>query len=117
VPVTISGGRDADGDTVQLSIVSIFQDEPINGIGDGDTAPDASGIGTNTASVRAERAGSPRVPGNGRVYYLTVTGSDGRGGLCTGTVTVGVPHDQSPQRGTAIGDGPLYNSITGARRQ
>ena len=117
MPVSLSGGSDADGDAVQFSNVSIFQDEPINGLGDGDTGPDGAGIGTATATVRAERAGTPRVPGNGRVYYINFTGDDGRGGVCTATVTVGVPHDQSPQRRNAIGDGPLYNSVTGARRQ
>ena len=116
VPITINGARDPDGDPVRITIVSIFQDEPINGLGDGDTAPDGAGLGTATASVRAERAGTPRVPGNGRVYYINFMGDDGRGGTCSGTAAVGVPHDQSPQRGTAIGDGPLYNSVTGARR-
>ena len=80
VPVTITGGRDVDGDPVLLTIDSIFQDEPINGIADGDTAPDGE-ASAPTARVRAERAGSPKVPGNGRVYYINFTGNDGRGGL------------------------------------
>ncbi|MFA5910531.1 MAG: HYR domain-containing protein [Vicinamibacterales bacterium] len=116
VPITINGASDPDGDPVGITIVSIFQDEPINGLGDGDAAPDGAGLGTTTARVRAERTGTPRVPGNGRVYYINFAGNDGRGGTCTGTATVGVPHDQSPQRGTAIGDGPLFNSVTGARQ-
>ena len=66
-----------------------------------------------TALVRAERSGTPRVPGNGRVDYINFTGSDGEGGSCTGTVQVGVPHDQG-QRSTPIPDGPLYDSVTGA---
>jgi hypothetical protein len=44
------------------------------------------------------------------------TATDGRGGSCTGSVAVGVPHDQSPSRRTAVDDGPIYNSTTGARR-
>jgi len=117
VTVTLTGGRDPEGNPVLLTIDSIFQDEPINGIADGDTAPDARKRGANKVDLRAERAGSPQVPGNGRVYYINFSGNDGRGGVCTGTVTVGVPHDQSPERRNAIGDGPLYNSITGAPRQ
>ena len=29
-----------------------MQDEPVSGLGDGDAAPDASGVGTSTAQVR-----------------------------------------------------------------
>jgi hypothetical protein len=37
--------------------------------------------------LRAERAGA----GDGRVYALSVTATDGQGGACTGKVGVGVP--------------------------
>ena len=116
VPITIKGVTDADGDPITIRITSIFQDEPINGLGDGDTAPDGAGIGTSTAQVRAERAGPPAVPGNGRVYHIGFTATDDKGGSCTGDVAVGVPHDQSPQRRTAVDDGPLYNSVSGAKK-
>ena len=114
VPITLQGATDADGDALTITVTSIFQDEPINGIADGDTAPDGSGIGTATANVRSERAGSPKVPGNGRVYHIAFSVSDGRGGTCTvPDAKVGVPHDQSPQRRTPVDGGALYNSVTG----
>ncbi|HYU32388.1 MAG TPA: putative Ig domain-containing protein [Thermoanaerobaculia bacterium] len=83
----------------------IRQDEPVNGTGDGDTAPDGEGIGTATAQVRAERAGT----GNGRVYHIYFTAKDARGGACTGDLVVGVPHDQG-QSSVPVDDGPLFDS-------
>lgn len=42
-----------------------MQDEPVNGTGDGNTCGDATGIGTSTAQLRAERSRN----GNGRAYF------------------------------------------------
>jgi len=113
VAVTLSGATDVEGNTVTFTVTGIFQDEPTNTVGDGNTPSDASGVGTGTAEVRAERSGTPRVPGNGRVYHIQFTGSDGFGGSCTGEVKVGVPHDQG-NVSVLIDDGILYNSVTGA---
>jgi hypothetical protein len=89
--VTVSGATDPDGDPVTLTITGVTQDEPLNGIGDGDTSPDAAdGPQPNTVRLRAERRGG----GDGRVYRIAFTASDGQGGSCSGTVKVGVPHDQ-----------------------
>jgi len=55
------------------------------------------------AYVRAERAGG----GNGRVYTIYFTATDGRGASCQGSVKVSVPHDQSSD---AVDDGPRYDS-------
>ena len=86
--VTLIGARDADGDTVTLTVTAVSQDEPVNGFGDGDTSPDArAGTRSNDVFLRAERSGR----GDGRVYRVSFTGSDGNGGSCSGTVTVGVP--------------------------
>ena len=104
VPITIDGVTDADGSAVSLSIVSIFQDEPTNGLGDGDTPIDGFGVGTSTAIVRAERSGA----GNGRVYHVAFTAT-ANGLSCTGNVTVGVPHDMG-NGSTPIDDGPQYDS-------
>jgi len=90
VDVTVVGVTDPDGDPVTTTILSVFQDEPTQSQGDGNTCPDARGIGTSTAQVRAERSGS----GDGRVYHIRFEAADGRGGSCSGTVTVCVPHDQ-----------------------
>lgn len=103
VPVGIGGVTDPDNDTIAIAVTSVRQDEPVNGLGDGDTSPDAF-IQGNSVLLRAERAGSR----DGRVYYVNFTAHDGHGGQCSGTVTVCVPHDHSGR--PCIGDGPLYDS-------
>src|SRR5207248_11602967 len=109
-PVQVSGVTDPDpGDTVTVTITSIRQDEPLNTVGDGNTAPDATGVGTNQAQVRAERSGTPKVPGDGRVYHIGFTATDAAGAQCTGTVTVCVPHDQG-QGSACVDEGALYDS-------
>ena len=97
------GATDVEGDDILLSIISIFQDEPTNGTGDGDTTPDAEITGDTSADIRAERSGNE----NGRVYTITVQADDGNGGTCTGTVQVGVPHDK---KDTAIDNGANFDS-------
>ena len=87
--INVVGVTDADGDTVIINIDSISQDEPVNGKGDGNTSPDGQGVGTDTAEVRAERSGTKKAPGDGRVYHISFTASDGNGGSCSGEVTVG----------------------------
>ncbi|MBV8404417.1 MAG: hypothetical protein JO203_09505 [Gammaproteobacteria bacterium] len=91
VPETIMGVT-TDGTLmpVNITITSIFQDEPVNARGSGNTAPDGAGVGGSTAYVRAERAG----PGTGRMYFISFTATDGSGGQCSGTLTANVPHDQ-----------------------
>ena len=73
------------------------------------TCPDAEGVGTDVAIVRAERSGSKKVPGDGRVYHVSFTADDGQGGECSGTVTVCVPHDQRPGH-VCVDQGPLFDS-------
>lgn len=108
VPITVKGVTDPDGDQLTTTVTAIRQDEVVDGPGDGDTGPDGAGVGTGTARVRAERAGTPQAPGDGRVYHISFSVTDGQGGTCTGTVRVSVPHDQ---RGAAAVDGgPLYDS-------
>lgn len=109
VPVDIIGLSDPDGDPLTVTITSIRQDEPVNTVGDGNTDVDGTGVGTSDAMVRAERSGSPKVPGNGRVYHIGFTVDDGAGASCSGSVLVGVPHDQG-KRSTPVDDGPLYDS-------
>ena len=101
--ITISGVTDPDGDAVTLMIDGITQDEPTNGTGDGDTSPDGDGVGTDTAQIRAERSGT----GDGRVYEISFTADDGNGGMCTGMVSVGVPHDK---KSTAVDSGQNFDS-------
>jgi len=105
VDVSIVGVTDPDGDPVAITITGITQDEPLNGGDQGNTCPDATGVGTATASLRAEREGG----GDGRVYHISFTADDGRGGRCTTTVTVCVPHDQGQGR-VCVDQGPLVDS-------
>ena len=92
VTVQLSGATDPDGDATTLTVTTVTQDEALNGTGDGDTAPDAARVAgkPNQVQLRAERSGN----GDGRVYRVSYTVSDGKGGSCSGTVNVGVPHDQ-----------------------
>ena len=103
---TISGVTDADGNPVAITITGIWQDEPTNGLGDGDTAIDGQIGSGNSFAVRAERSGTA----DGRVYHVLFSASDGSGGSCTGSATIGVPHDQGPNGGPVDG-GALYNSL------
>ena len=89
--------------SVLVTIDGITQDEPVNDIGDGSTGPDAFGVGTDTAQLRAERSGT----GDGRVYEISFTANAGTRGACSGTVQVGVPHDK---KDTAVDSGQLYPS-------
>ncbi|HEX4965239.1 MAG TPA: hypothetical protein VF173_30800 [Thermoanaerobaculia bacterium] len=99
VAIHIGGiGNPAPG-AVTISVTSIFQDEPTSG------DPDATGVGTANPTVRSERDGG----GDGRVYHINFTAT-GASGSCTGSVTVGVPHDQG--HGSLIDGGSLYNSTT-----
>lgn len=107
--VTLSGATDVDGDLVTSTVTAVTQDEPLNGLGDGDTSPDAmAGPAGNSVRLRAERSGT----GDGRVYVVSYTASDGNGGTCSGTVRVAVPHDQGAGS-TAIDSGQTVNSFGG----
>jgi outer membrane protein assembly factor BamB len=109
--ISVAGVTDEDGDAIAVTIDSIWQDEPVETRGDGNTWPDGTGIGTDTARVRAERVGNPDEPGDGRVYHIGYTAADGRGGECSGSVTVCVPHDQIPGS-DCVDQGPLFDSTT-----
>jgi hypothetical protein len=101
--VAIVGVTDPDNDQVALTVTGVTQDEWVNGLGDGDTSPDAI-IQGEKMQLRAERSGKE----NGRVYQVSFTADDGFGGRCTGSVTVCVPHDRQP--GTCVDDGQLYDA-------
>lgn len=106
LPARIVGVSDADNDQVTITMTGVTQDEPVNGLGDGDTSPDAVLQGA-TVLLRAERAGG----GNGRVYQVAFTASDNQltGGRCTGTVKVEVPPSMKPSI-VVIDDGQGYTS-------
>jgi hypothetical protein len=103
IPIDIIGVTDDTGDPAEIMITAITQDEPVDGLGDGDTAPDGDGVGTSTALVRAERSGT----GNGRVYEISFLAKDGSGARCEGAVNVYVPHSK---KSLALDDGQQYDS-------
>jgi len=111
VAISVLGVTDFEGDPISIVIDSIWQDEPMNGVADGNTGPDGLGIDTDTASVRAERAGSKKVPGDGRVYHIGFTATDDYGDSCSGEVRVGVPHNMG-NGSTPVDGGALYDSTT-----
>ncbi|MDX6484848.1 MAG: hypothetical protein QOF43_1, partial [Gaiellaceae bacterium] len=102
--IVLRGATDADGDALAYAITSVRQDEPTNGTGDGDTAIDAVNAGPGAVRLRAERTGG----GDGRVYTIAFTVSDGKGGSCAGTVQVTVP--KSASKAAVLTPGPGYDS-------
>ena len=103
VPVSIMGVSDPNDQAITITFTAVTQDEPVNGLGDGDTSPDAA-VSGNQILLRAERAGT----GNGRVYQVQFTAADDQGGSCSGSVKVGVPHSK---KDTAGDNGQLFNSF------
>lgn len=71
-------------------VLTVASNEPIDGLGDGDTAPDWEVIDAHHVLLRSERSGK----GNGRIYTITVTCSDPAGNTVVRTVTVRVPKNQ-----------------------
>jgi len=102
--VNVRGVVDPDSDDVSITITGILQDEPTNTNGDGNTWIDGGGVNTSRAWVRAERMGGE----NGRVYQILFSATDNQGGSCTGSVSVGVPHDQG--KGPAVDSGCRWDS-------
>lgn len=104
-PIAIAGITDPNDDALTITITGVTQDEPVDGLGDGDTSPDAVVDGANVL-LRLERAGN----GNGRVYEIRFTADDGDGGACSGSVKVTVPYSRN-QADPAVDDGQVYNSL------
>jgi len=81
------------------SVITVTSNEPINGVGDGDTDPDWIVTDDHHVILRAERSAN----GTGRVYTVTITATDGIGNTATKTVEVRVPHNiKNPHSGQAF---------------
>ena len=106
VSVGVTGVTDSTNSALTIAITGIQQDEPVNAAGDGNTAPDGAGVGTSTAQVRSERSG---IAQGGRLYFISFKATNTAGGVCTGTVGVGVPHDQG-QHSAPVDNGQRYDS-------
>jgi FG-GAP repeat len=120
--ITLDGATDPDGDPLTFHIDAVTQDEPVFNPAMGDnTSPDAAptdaGANSNQVLVRAER----NAMGNGRVYRIAYTVSDGYGGSCLGTAGIGgttnakvsVPRKKG-QTAVDDGDSTSWDSFTGA---
>lgn len=82
---------DAGDPMPACSITGVTSNEPVNGLGDGDTAPDWQfNPNSLVVNLRAERGGR----GSGRIYTITVTCADKSGNVSSKATTVTVPHDQ-----------------------
>lgn len=91
VPVTVTtAATDACDPAPRCAISSVSSNEPVNGLGDGDTAPDWFITGAGTILLRAERSGL----GTGRVYTIGMTCTDAAGNSSQSATFVTVPHDQ-----------------------
>jgi hypothetical protein len=101
--VGIEGVADPDDPDVTIIVTGVTQDEPVNGLGDGDTGPDAVLQGPSVL-LRAERAGG----GSGRVYTVAFTAADAGSATCAGRVTVCVPRDR---RSGCADEGGAYDSL------
>lgn len=109
VDVGIVGVTDPDGDPIEIEITGVTSDEAtatMLGAGGAYHAPDAIGVGTDTAGVRAERSGTS----DGRVYEISFTADDGNGGSCSGNVQVPVPHDRRKNTCDAVDSGQTVDA-------
>jgi hypothetical protein len=78
---------DSCGAAPGCRIISVTSNEPVSGLGSGNTTPDWQITGNITVDLRAERSGR----GSGRVYTITVQCTDASGNSAIKTVTVTVP--------------------------
>src|ERR1041384_4787576 len=89
VPITVN--YTATDNCPVNCVLTVTSNEPINGLGDGDTAPDWLVIDAHHLLLRSERSGK----GSDRVYTITVTCTDASGNAVVRTVTVTVPHSKT----------------------
>jgi hypothetical protein len=87
IPASIAVSAVDNCSAASCRIVDVVSNEPANGTGDGDMAPDWRITGDLTLELRAERAGA----GSGRVYGVVVECRDIYGNASSVTVTVTVP--------------------------
>jgi len=90
VPVNVNVvSSDICDPVLACRIFSVSSNEPVNGLGDGDTAPDWEITGDRTLNLRSERSGT----GSGRIYTITVECTDTSGNSTRRAATVTVPRD------------------------
>lgn len=95
VTVDVPGAvRDNCPGITEYKILGVTSNEPENGLGDGDTAPDWQIVGDHTVLLRAERSGR----GAGRIYTILIQGVDAAGNTVQGSVQVVVPRSRGKKR-------------------
>ena len=107
--INIGGVFDSADNEASIVVQQVFQDEVLNGEGDGDTQPDAIIDAFGAVQVRAERSGLE----DGRIYEITFEATSNDGAMCTGIITVGVPHDQG-EGNVPVDSGVRYDSTVTA---
>jgi hypothetical protein len=133
VPVSVGGVSDPDGDPVTIVVTRVTQDELVRDSGLDDhaiasaTAEEMGHLGADLFGgghgderrgcvdavidpdgglrLRAERDGR----GNGRVYTVWFTATDGQGGSCDGSAQVCVSRDRSHP--SCVDDGRAFDSF------
>ncbi|MFC1800240.1 FlgD immunoglobulin-like domain containing protein [Candidatus Eisenbacteria bacterium] len=110
ITATIEASDICDSDPT-IALVSITSSEPDDSLGDGDE-PDDIQLGPNDFEfkLRSERSGL----GNGRIYTVTYSVTDGSGNTSVASAEVLVPHDRTgfamaSSGFSATGDGLLPN--------
>jgi len=106
IDIAIVGITDPDGDEVTITITAITSDEPSSSPPGKKHTPDAFGVGTDTAALRAEKLGE----GNGRVYQIGFIADDSRGGQSSGSIKVNVPRSNRKSNHPCIDDGQNYDA-------
>jgi hypothetical protein len=90
-PVTIEGSvSDNCDDASSCEIIAVDSNEPVDGIGYGNTSPDWVVTGDLSVDLRAERARAR----TGRVYTIEIECTDASNNGVVDTLEVYVPHDQ-----------------------
>jgi Bacterial lectin len=89
VDVTVNYGAN-DPCSAPVCSLTISDNEPVNGTGDGNTSPDWVVVDAHHVQLRTERNGN----GQDRVYTITISCKDNAGNVASSTATVTVPHDR-----------------------
>lgn len=94
----VANANDNSGGPITLS-ATVVSNEPIDGTGDGDMAPDwteplIQENGIISLQLRSERSGS----GNCRIYTLSITATDDSDNFSTVDVDISVPHNNSKKK-------------------
>ncbi|HEV8579257.1 MAG TPA: proprotein convertase P-domain-containing protein [Thermoanaerobaculia bacterium] len=90
ITVNYTAADNCSGSPAISCSLSVTSNEPLNGLGDGDTAPDWQVVSSHLVKLRRERGGL----GTGRIYTITITCTDQAGRTSSQTVNVTVPLSQ-----------------------